>query len=166
MQQQMSYATLYSSYRAFAFLSLGPELLQCSEGWNKKINRPKFGKRFGMTIFPPELKDEALVEQQIANDQRAGIRLNREVRRMRGLDHLGEPWENERSVAIGGPAKGGSDREPATNAREDDPDVDNARPNKTVGGLPENLFDVLEKAKTNGHALPINPNGRHVFQTR
>lgn len=153
LQQNMSYATLYSSLRAFCYLSLGPELGQTGGAWNKHLVRPTWGKSYGLQIIPPEFKDEALEEQKLGNDLKCGARKIKEIRRMRNLDHLDEPWVEERAFQSQPTPPGGKDNQPRQDGQEEDPDVNNARPKSFT--VREDLLSALESAKTNGHAKPI-----------
>jgi hypothetical protein len=164
LQEAVSYATLYSSLRAFCLFSLGPNVRQVNRGWNKHIVHPAWGRRLMLKIAPPEFVDETLEETKLANDLKCGAILYREYRKRRGYDAIDEPWVNDRAYATFNPAgeqpagpdggEGGKDAGPESGAPMlNDPHVDNARPTKSVRA--ERLAIALERAKTNGHAKPI-----------
>jgi hypothetical protein len=160
LQEATSYATLYSSLRAFCLFSLGPVVRQIARTWQKQIVRPAWGPEISLRITPPEFTDESLEEEIVANDLKAGVRTCGEMRKLRKLDHLDEPWTKERAYASYSPvsATGGGDggKRPGAEGtpREEDPHVDNARPSSKALRL-EHLANAFEKAKTNGHAFPI-----------
>jgi hypothetical protein len=164
LQDSVSYATLYSSLRAFCLFSLGPIVRLIARSWGKHVVRPAWGPAIGLRINAPEFKDETLEETKIGNDLKAGIRLVREMRRSRGYDELNpqdHPWVNDRAIASFSPQSptgggdGGRENDPEGNGpRLNDPNVDNARPATKADRL-EALARAFETAKTNGHAHPI-----------
>lgn len=163
IQDSLSYATLYASLRAFTLLSLQPLLKRFAVSKTKQTIRPHYGNQFGMLIHAPEFRDESLIEQQIANDMKGGIRTNEELRDLRGLDKIKESWIKERCTANyqpqgavpGSPRPpGGSVAGPPRMGAETDQDVDNARPKspgKSLNGhRRETLLAALEHGKTRG----------------
>jgi hypothetical protein len=161
LQDSVSYATLYSSLRAFCLFSLGPKVRQSSRSWDKSLVKPTWGPSITLKIHAPEFKDESLEEQRLSNDLKCGALKVKEWRKMRGYDHLDEPWTEERAVASyspmssNGEAGPGAPKQAESNGpREEDPNVNNARP-ATKGMRLEALANAFEKAKTNGHAHPI-----------
>jgi len=162
LQSNLSYATLYSSLRAFSYLSLGPVLLRVGAGWNKHIMRPTWGREYGMSILAPEFKDEALEELKWANDIKCGAATLQERRRYRNFDHLDEPWVNERAIQTQLPPPGGKDPGPKEDGQGEDPDSNNSRPKHLVDASWEKidqrreaLLTALEHGKTNGTLKPI-----------
>ena len=169
LQDSLSYATLYSSLRAFCLFSLGPIVRQIARGWNKGIVWPSWGKEIGLRITAPEFKDETLEETKFQNDLKCGLLLGKEGRKLRGYDHLDpaeEAWVNERLFANYNPAADQAQDQGGDNGTfnapgpesgkpmANDPNVDNARP-ASKSQRAEMLAKALEKAKTNGHARPI-----------
>lgn len=152
LQEAMSYATLYSSLRAFGYLSLGPELNVVAQTWNKHIVRPTWGREFLLRLIPPEFKDEALEELKWANDLKCGSATIAERRRYRGFDHLDEPWTKDRAIQVSGAGPGGKEMGPKQDGQEEDPDVNNARPK---GLIRDDLLAAFEHGKTNGVLKPI-----------
>ena len=162
LQDAVSYATLYSSLRAFCLFSLGPIVRQIARSWNKHIVRPSWGPEIGLRIKAPEFKDETLEETKLANDLKCGALTLKEWRRMRGYDHIDEEWVNERAIASYSPQSptGGGDggKEPGPESGDpmlEDPNVNNARPQASKAARLEALAVALERAKTNGHATAI-----------
>jgi hypothetical protein len=160
MQDGLTYATLYASLRAFGYFSLGPLLGRIEARLNKKLVRPSWGRQFGVRISGPEFRDEQLFENQIANDLKCGALKLKEYRALRKYAAIDEPWTNERATASFSPtpAQGGGDggriNDPeSSGAREEDPNVNNARP--AVGKRADVIASALERAKINGHAHPI-----------
>lgn len=161
LQDSMSYATLFSSLKAFSYLSLGPNLSQINHGWNKKLVRPTWGNKYGITIFPPVFKDEALEELKFANDIKVGTVRKRERRKYLGLDVTDEAWMDELCTMTHltgeatGEGSGGNDRGPKRDGQEEDPDVNNGRPRKTDYGMRDDLLRAIEHGKTNGSLMPV-----------
>ncbi len=164
LQEATSYATLYSSLRAFCLFSLGPIVRQIARSWNKHIVQPSWGKEITLEICAPEFKDETLEETKLANDLKCGALKIKEWRRMRGYDHVDEPWTDERAIASYSPqaeaggdnGTNGKENQPESNGpRVNDPAVDNSRPAASKSMRIEYLARAFEKAKTNGTAHPI-----------
>lgn len=168
LQESANYATLYASLRAFCLFGLGPIVRQIARAFNRQVVWPTWGREMLLKINAPEFKDEMLEEQRLSNDLKAGTLLNREVRKMRGYDQLGEPWQKERAYANYSPQaeQGGDNPEAGTphqpessGERLEDPHVANSKPNGkalTRYQRAEILAKAFEAAKTNGHAHKID----------
>lgn len=162
LHDDMSYAVLYSSWRAYTQFSMGPQCLRFSSGMSKGIIRPNWGNEFFMQIFPPEFNDENIVEAKLTNDMKAGIRLNGEIRRLRGLDELDDkehPWINERAFSRPDPEGGGAEKDDkGKGGSVADPNVEATRPREEAarGGMPrKSLMEAFERHKTNGSVHPV-----------
>lgn len=185
LQDSSSYATLYASLRAFGYFSLGPIVGRIEARMNKDMIRPAYGREFGVRLVPPEFRDEQLEVNQLSNDLKSGAITYEEYRTRRKWSAIKEPWTKDRVTAnfvpqqpgaggeeeggdpleslvgglLGG-GDGGKDNSPESSGpRTNDPNVDNARPTVQKRNGHTNRVKVLERllerAKTNGHAMPI-----------
>ena len=103
LTEDASYATLYAMLKQFNLFTLCPLLDMISEGLNIQLVEPYFGEEYFIELVPKKIDDHQIVEQQLTTDLRAGLRTVNEIRKLRGLEHVKEPWGEERAYAAWNP---------------------------------------------------------------
>ncbi len=112
MSEDTNYAALYATLKQFNLFSLCPLLDLIADAFNHQLVWPFFGEDVCVSFEPKKIDNEELTELQLANDIKAGIRLNNEIRVLRGLPETDEPWGKERAFADGAAVGGKSPRQP------------------------------------------------------
>lgn len=182
MQSDDSFGSLTARLKQYDILSLGPHLRKIARKMTKNLIRPYFGDLLYMLLKAERIDDKDLLEKQLATNIAAGnvMKVN-EFRKLRGLPPVPGP-DGEAMIGMGKgqqqpggiigdkdapggvPNQGGGDRKPMDPERRE---LERQRP-KVPGGegtlgprkafIPmgtERLATILEKAKTNGCAVPI-----------
>ncbi len=158
-----SYAQVYAALKQFHLLTLVPHLRKIARTFNKKIIHPYFDRRQYLHLDAEAINDDTIREQQLANDDKIGLRTINERRKQRNLPAV--PWGDERawpspSKPEAGPAReevpGDSEKTPT------DPDllaVGRARPAKEKPGLAATKSTFADRLRD---YRPL-PNGRKTF---
>jgi phage portal protein BeeE len=165
LQDDVSYATLYSSLKQFYVLSLNPLLKKISDKFNKHLLNPYYGDDLYLDLKGQKITDDELLEKQLDTNIKAGnVQTVDEYRKLRGWKPLGGP-KGEAFVGKGTLSNPGV-RETLETIDEDQAAVNNSRPVNRAGegSLPprkkmdsDRLATLIDRAKLNGVA---HTNGR------
>jgi phage portal protein BeeE len=146
-----SYAALYAALKQFYLIKLKPEADRIAAQWTKFLAR-RFSRSIRISLPLPALDDPNLLESQLSNDDKIGMRTVDERRAMRGL----QPFGDERGEKlVGGGESGAFGDEP--NPMAADPDNTggtNSHPKTTATPV----TDRRDEADNN---RPDNEAGRH-----
>jgi len=150
LQDAVNYATFFAALKQFYLLSLNPLLRKIAGKFNKHLVRPYHGPDLLLELIAQKITDEELLERQLANDDRVGLRTVNERRKLRDLEPVKEPWGDERVFVTSKP-----ESDPDEEDQPDhDHDVERTRPRNPEGrgsvGPRKSLLDALERHKTNG----------------
>jgi predicted phage terminase large subunit-like protein len=102
LQDDVNYATLYSSLKQFYLFSLNPRLQKIGNKFNKHLVRPFFGRDLCLEITAQKITDEDLLERQLQSDAQVGARTLNEWRKLRDLPPWPGPEGNQRLFASRG----------------------------------------------------------------
>lgn len=103
MQEDVSYAVLFAALKQFNLFTLCPLLDMITDAMNMQLVWPFWGPDYCLELVPKKVDDDTVVEAQLTNDLKAGIRLVNEIRVLRGLEKTTEEWGEERAYAGGDP---------------------------------------------------------------
>jgi Phage portal protein len=175
MVEELTHSTLFGTLKSHDLTTLSPMLNNLSARHTKDIIAPYYSSSVYMKLEASAIHDDELIEKQLSNDLRCGARTIGEIRRLRGLDTTGEPWENERAYASG--PKVDVDLDDAE--REQDQDAEAGRPDNIAGegslgsklgqtnksaARTEAFRASEERAKTLGLLGHHERNGKHTLK--
>lgn len=179
LNDDTSYANLYASLKQSNILTMAPLLGRICRPMNKQVVRPWFGKDLYLKMEPQRIDDRDLLEKQLQTDLQAKIRRKNEWRVLRGLPPIEGP-EGDEWVGPGpleqkpGMDAMASQQQPLASTKIGDKDESRLQMHRDeIQGKPTNatdgrgslgsrksydadrLADILDRAKVNGHAVPI-----------
>jgi len=98
MSEDASYATLYASLKQFNLYTLCPILDMIAQGLNHQLIWPYWGEDYFVELVPRPIDDHQISEDQLKTDIQIGARTYEEIRNMRNLPKIDEPWVKERAI--------------------------------------------------------------------
>ena len=170
LQDSTSYATLFAALRQFYLISLNPLLRKIADKFSKHLIRPYFGEELYLLLTGQKITDEDLLERQLSNDDKVGIRTKNERRQLRGL----KPVQGGDDQWIGSPEQVRVTEQISDDGSlEADPHVERTRPEneQAVSSLGpqktmvqgERLATLLDDMKHRGVAQPLSVDDRRVL---
>jgi len=176
MSDDDSFATLWARLKQYYIISLCPLLRKISGKHTKHVLRKFFGPKLYMKLTPERIDDRELLEKQLTLDCQIGLRTKNEMRKIRELPPIEGPEGDEWAKTGAGQQQPGQEQmgaEPviqkgprgAGRVEEKPEEIEQARP-RNLGGLgalgprkikmqEDRMAAVLDRAKRNGHARPI-----------
>jgi phage portal protein BeeE len=112
-----NYATLFASLRQFAVFKLGPLARRLARFLTRRVAEP-FGGGRRVELELPGLDDPQLLEAQLANDDRSGVRTLNERRALRRLPPWPAPEGDKRVFAGAAAGDKNADGSPEANRPE------------------------------------------------
>jgi hypothetical protein len=99
MSEDASYAILYAALKQFNLFTLRPLLQMLADADNMQLIWPYYGHEYFVEYEPSPIDDHEIRERELAADIQIGARTINEVRQLRKLRPIEEPWGEERAIS-------------------------------------------------------------------